>query len=100
MFRLIVLFWKIESTADSFYPRRRGCSNVGVAVSLFAPPGAAVGVAMGGCFVVLAPHGTSPASTVSLVLSAWVILLSFTLLRLLFIILLLLLDAQGEFILE
>ena len=51
-FRLIVPFWKIESAADSLYPQRPGCSNVSVAVSLFAPPGAAVGVAMGGCFVV------------------------------------------------
>ena len=50
--RLVILFWKIESSADFLYPRRPGCSNVSVAVSLFALPGSAVGVAMGGCFVV------------------------------------------------
>ena len=46
----MVLFWKIESTSDSLYPRRHGCSNVDVAINRFAPPGAAVGVATGGCF--------------------------------------------------
>ena len=51
-FRLIFFFWEIEIAADSLYPRRVGCSNVSVAVSLFAPPRATVGVAMGYYFVV------------------------------------------------
>ena len=48
--------------------------------------------------MVRVPHGTSPASTVLLLLSARVVLLSFTLLRLMStILLLLMLDAQGAF---
>ena len=91
VFRLVALFWKVVSAAKYLYLPRPGCSNASVAVSLFAPPGAAVGVIMGGCFS--AAYGTSPASTVSLVLSAWVVKLSSMLLRLLSINLLLVLDA-------
>ena len=51
-FRLVVIFRKIVGAADSIYARRRSGSNVSVALSLFAPPGAAVGVAMVGCIMV------------------------------------------------
>ena len=51
-FRLVVLFRKIVGAADSFYARRPGGSNVSVTVTPFTPPGAAVGVAVGGCFMV------------------------------------------------
>ena len=47
-FRMVVLFWKVERGADLFHPRRLGCSNVTVAVSLCAPPDASVSVAMEG----------------------------------------------------
>ena len=57
-FRLVVIFQKIVGAADSIYAPRPTGSNVSVALSLFAPPRAAVGVATGGSFMVLAPHGT------------------------------------------
>ena len=75
VFRLVVFFWKIVvGAADSLYARRSGSSNMSVAVSPFAPSGAAVGVAMGGCFMVCASQEASPASTVSLVLFACCVL--------------------------
>ena len=87
-FRLVV-FWKMVRAADPLYARRPGSS---VAVSPFEPPGAAVGVAMGNSSMVGAPHGTSPASTASLVLFVWVVLF-FPLLWLFSITLLLVLEA-------
>ena len=51
-FGLVVLLWKFESAAGFLPPRRPGYSNVIVAVSLFAPPDAAVGVVRRGCLVV------------------------------------------------
>ena len=50
-FRLVFLSRKIVGAAESLYVRRSGGSNVSVAVSPFAPPGEAVGVAMGGYFM-------------------------------------------------
>lgn len=46
--RLIVIFQKIVGAAGSFDARKPGGTNVSVAVSPFAPPGVAVGVAAGG----------------------------------------------------
>lgn len=46
--RLIVLFRKTVGAADSVDARRPGGTNMGVAASPFAPPGVAVGVAVGG----------------------------------------------------
>ena len=46
-FRLVVPFRKIVGAADSLYARRPGGCNVIVAISPFAPPGAAVGVLTG-----------------------------------------------------
>ena len=51
-FRLVLCLCKIEGAADSFDVRRAGGTNVGVAVSSFEPPGAAVGGATGGCFII------------------------------------------------
>ena len=47
-----------------------------------------------------APHGTKSTSTVSWVVSAWAVLVFFTLLRLLPIILLLVLEAEGTLTFE
>ena len=51
-FRPVVLLWMIVGAANFPYARTRCGSNVSIAVSLFAPPDAAVGVALGGCFMV------------------------------------------------
>ena len=50
---------------------------------------------MGGWFMIWAPHGTSSASIVSLVLPSWVLLVLFTLLWLLSIFLLLVFEVEG-----
>ena len=47
-FRLIVLFWRTVGTPDSLHVRRLGGSNIDLVASSFAPPGAAIVVAMGG----------------------------------------------------
>ena len=51
-FRLVIRCRKIIGASDALYERRPGGSYVSVTVSPFAPPGAAVGVAMGGWFMV------------------------------------------------
>ena len=49
--RLVPLLRKVVDAADSLDARRPGGSNVTVAVSSFAPPGAAIGVAVGACLI-------------------------------------------------
>ena len=52
VFLLVVRFWKIVSAVDSLFPRRSGGRNLSVAISPFAPPGAAVVLDIGGCSMV------------------------------------------------